>query len=52
MEYNMIGVLPKEIGNLTKLESLVFWNNKITSIPVEIGKLTALRNIQGSSNLI
>ena len=52
MEINMLEVLPREIGNMTKLQSLVFWNNKITSIPVEIGKLSALRTIQGSDNLI
>jgi Leucine-rich repeat (LRR) protein len=52
MEINMLEVLPREIGNLTKLQSLIFWNNKITSIPVEIGKLSALRTIQGSDNLI
>jgi Leucine-rich repeat (LRR) protein len=52
MEINMLEVLPREIGNMTKLQSLVFWNNKITSIPVEIGKLSALRAIQGNNNFI
>ena len=49
---NKLKVLPREIGNFTKLQGLVFWDNKITSIPVEIGKLSALRAIQGNNNFI
>lgn len=42
--------LPKEIGELTKLERLVINGNPLTSLPQELGKLTSLTCLDVGSN--
>jgi Leucine-rich repeat (LRR) protein len=43
---NLIGIIPREIGNLTNLQSLVLYNNQLSgSIPAEIGNLTNLQSL-------
>ena len=43
--------VPREIGNLTKLQALYLHNNnRLTKIPREIGNLTKLKNLSLSNN--
>ncbi len=43
---NLIGTIPKEIGNLTKLTRLDLYNNQLSgNIPAEIGNLTNLTTL-------
>ncbi|MEE1964612.1 leucine-rich repeat domain-containing protein [Allomuricauda taeanensis] len=46
----VLKVLPTEVGNLTKLESLNLSSNELTSIPAEIGNLTALEYLYLDDN--
>ena len=39
------GAVPAEIGQLTSLKMLSFWNNQLTSVPAEIGQLTSLTHL-------
>jgi len=48
----MIESLPKEIGNLKKLEKLDFENNKLTSIPKEIGLCKNLKVLDFGRNML
>ena len=51
--YNDLGrSLPREIGNLTKLTSLVLSSNNLTSIPKEIGNLTNLKDLNLEDNFL
>jgi hypothetical protein len=47
---NSISVLPEQIGNLTKLRTLVLNTNKLTSLPNSITKLTDLEILDLSIN--
>ncbi|MBW2977476.1 leucine-rich repeat domain-containing protein [Candidatus Woesearchaeota archaeon] len=42
---NKFTFLPKEIGNLSSLQSLYLTNNQLTSLPKEFGNLSSLRNL-------
>ncbi|MGB3642406.1 MAG: COR domain-containing protein, partial [Rivularia sp. (in: cyanobacteria)] len=42
--------LPAEIGQLTNLQTLDLWDNKLSSLPAEIGQLTNLQFLYLSSN--
>lgn len=44
------GEIPKEIGSLVNLKSLLSWNNKIPSIPVEIVNCTKLERLYLPAN--
>ncbi|WP_171017267.1 leucine-rich repeat domain-containing protein [Maribacter sp. ACAM166] len=52
MAVDNLSVLPPEIGQLTMLEKLNIFNNKITEVPNEIGELKNLVFLSLSSNLI
>ena len=46
-----VAIIPKEIGNLSKLEELyITWCNNITKIPKEIGKLSNLEILELADN--
>ncbi|GAP70180.1 por secretion system C-terminal sorting domain [Bacteroidales bacterium 6E] len=48
--FGMRGVIPKEIGYLTELQTLNIYNSNLTgSLPPEIGNLTKLENLMISS---
>ena len=48
---NVSGRIPPELGDLTALEHLQFFNNNLAgSIPPELGRLTRLRSLDFSSN--
>ena len=42
--------MPRQIGQLVNLTSLLFQNNELTSVPVEIGQLVHLKNLDVSNN--
>ena len=44
-EIGLTGAVPAEIGQLTSLKMLSFWNNQLTSVPAEIGQLTSLTHL-------
>jgi len=48
--YNVLDKLPKEIGNLTKLNDLYLGCNRLTKLPKEIGKLSELKKLDLSDN--
>jgi Leucine-rich repeat (LRR) protein len=43
LQYNNLTELPKEIGQLKKLETLRLNNNQLTALPKEIGELENLK---------
>jgi Leucine-rich repeat (LRR) protein len=45
-----LAVLPKEIGNILNLTSLLCHSNNLTSVPAELGKLVNLKNLDLSNN--
>ena len=45
-------IIPEEIGNLKKLESLSLQNNRILRLPSSLNKLSALRDINLSRNFV
>jgi internalin A len=45
LRYNNLSRLPREIGQLTNLQSLYLWNNQLSSLPPEIGQLSKLRSL-------
>ncbi|CDP09585.1 unnamed protein product [Coffea canephora] len=48
---NFVGAIPNEIGNLTMLTILYFYDNKLTGvIPAEIGNLAMLMDLDFSNN--
>lgn len=48
---NLVGTLPKEIGNLTQLVSVRLYNNSLSgTIPEEIGNLTQLTSLSLTGN--
>ncbi|MFM5896156.1 MAG: leucine-rich repeat domain-containing protein, partial [Dolichospermum sp.] len=49
---NQISSLPREIGQLTNLQSLNIYNNQISSLPPEIGQLTNLQSLNIYNNQI
>jgi hypothetical protein len=50
LNYKNLTALPESIGNLTKLETLDFANNKLTALPESIGNLTNLKILDLSMN--
>ena len=50
-ENNLTGLMPPEIGNLTKLENLDLYDNQFSgSIPTEIGNLIKLEKLYLNDN--
>ena len=43
LKNNQLTEIPKELGNLTELETLILNGNKLTEIPKELGNLTNLK---------
>jgi hypothetical protein len=48
--FNQLETLPKEIGNMIKLENLMLFNNKLKSLPEEIGRLINLKCLRVDNN--
>ena len=44
--------IPSELGQLTKLEQLSLWGNKLSTIPQELGQLTNLQELCLTQNQI
>ncbi|KAJ3104539.1 hypothetical protein HDU96_008904 [Phlyctochytrium bullatum] len=47
---NELTALPKEIGNLKNLDTLVLRDNKLSALPEEIGKLSSLKHLHLQGN--
>ena len=48
-----MGGIPRELGNLTRLDTLIVGNNQLTGkIPRELGELTKLTHIDLSGNFL
>jgi len=48
--YKHLTEIPKEIGNIKKLEKLSLFNNQLTEIPEELGNLTNLQELYLNDN--
>ena len=50
---NLTGSLPAELGNLSELEELAFYDNSLTgSIPPELGNLSKLETLNLRNNMV
>ena len=50
LRFNNLTNLPKEIGNLTQLNTLYLTHNNLTELPTEIGNLNNLKFLDLSNN--
>ena len=50
--FTLTEIIPEEIGDLKKLESLSLQNNRILRLPLSLNKLSALRDINLSRNYV
>ena len=44
-DFDLTGAVPAEIGQLTSLDVLSLYGNRLTSVPAEIGQLTSLERL-------
>ena len=46
LQFDLVGAIPGELGNLTELEVLRIFNNQVTSLPSTIGDLSKLTYLE------